>query len=50
MVEKREAGILVVGLRLLELVKFGTWVLGAESTGLIRKIIFIEELIGFNYH
>lgn len=41
---------MVVGLRLLEFVKFGSRVLGAESTGLIRKIIFIDELIGFNYH
>lgn len=42
--------MLVVGLWLLEFVKFGAWVLDTESTGLIRKILFIEELIGFNYH
>lgn len=47
--EKQEAGILVMGLRLLEFVIFGAWVFDPESTVLIRKIIFIE-VIGFNYH
>lgn len=48
--EKLEAGRFVVGLKLLEFVKFGAWILDEEGTGQIRKIIIIEELFGFNYH
>lgn len=48
--ERMEAGKLVVGLKLLEFVKFCACILDAEGTVLIRKIIFIEELIGFSYH
>lgn len=47
--EKPEAGILLMGLRLLKFVVFSAWVFDTESTVLIRKVIFIE-VIGFNYH
>lgn len=50
LIENQESGRLVVCLRLLAFVKFGAGVLDTEDTGLIGKIVFIEELIGFNYH
>lgn len=47
--EKLGVGRLVVGLILLECVKFGVWVLVKEGVGLIRKMIFIEEFLRFIY-
>lgn len=48
--EKLEAGRFVIGLKLLEFVKFVAWVLDEEGMRQIRKIIIKEELFGFNHH
>ena len=45
--EKLEAGRFVIGLKLLEFVKFVAWVLDEEG---MRERIIQEELFEFNYH